>query len=170
MDGEEGSGIRLSKRFADGKVTGGLEVDYKTKSGTAWSHSFLNQKPWHPLSYPNQRRKWIAEQTHAQHDRRAEEVAREVRILHGLEFPLLLIQFVSSSLHPFFPWILQFAQEQEFFKQAALISKKEREKVSFFKFLSQIRGFSYSDLVLSTLLWVLILRTTLFHKLPNALD
>ncbi|CAH2078552.1 unnamed protein product [Thlaspi arvense] len=98
MDGEEGSGIRLSKRFAGGKVTGGLEVEYKTKSGTAWSHSFLNQKPWHPLSYPNQRRKWIAEQTHAQHDRRAEEVARE------------------------------FAQEQEFFKQAALISNKEREK------------------------------------------
>ncbi|KAG7621049.1 CBF1-interacting co-repressor CIR N-terminal domain [Arabidopsis suecica] len=108
MDGEgEGSGIRLSKRFAGGKVTGGsLEVDYKTKSGTAWSHSFLNQKPWHPLSYPNQRRKWIAEQTHAQHDRRAEEVARE------------------------------FAQEQEFFKQAALISKKEREKIETMKAVS----------------------------------
>ncbi|CAA7054908.1 unnamed protein product [Microthlaspi erraticum] len=107
MDGEEGSGIRLSKRFNDGKVTGGsLEVDYKTKSGTAWSHSFLNQKPWHPLSYPNQRRKWIAEQTHAQHDRRAEEVARE------------------------------FAQEQEFFKQAALISKKEREKIEMMKAVS----------------------------------
>ncbi|CAN8240911.1 unnamed protein product [Cochlearia groenlandica] len=81
MDGEEGSGICLSKRFAGGKVTGtSLEVDYKTKSGTAWSHSFLNQKSWHPLSYPNQRRKWIAEQTHAQHDRRAEEVAREIII------------------------------------------------------------------------------------------
>ncbi|ESQ55450.1 hypothetical protein EUTSA_v10024821mg [Eutrema salsugineum] len=107
MDGEEGSGIRLSKRFAGGKVTGGsLEVDYKTKSGTAWSHSFLNQKPWHPLSYPNQRRKWIAEQTNAQHDRRAEEVARE------------------------------FAQEQEFFKQAALISKKEREKIEMMKAVS----------------------------------
>ncbi|CAH8345841.1 unnamed protein product [Eruca vesicaria subsp. sativa] len=108
MDGGgEGSGIRLSKRFAGGKVTGtGLEVDYKTKSGTAWSHNFLNQKPWHPLSYPNQRRKWIAEQTNAQHDRRAEEVARE------------------------------FAQEQEFFKQAALISKKEREKIEMMKAVS----------------------------------
>ncbi|KAL1224730.1 putative zinc finger CCHC domain-containing protein [Cardamine amara subsp. amara] len=107
MDGVEGSGIRLSKRFAGGKVTGGsLEVDYKEKSGTAWSHSFLNQKPWHPLSYPNQRRKWIAEQTHAQHDRRAEEVARE------------------------------FAQEEEFFKQAALISKKEREKIETMKAVS----------------------------------
>ncbi|CAH2078461.1 unnamed protein product [Thlaspi arvense] len=102
MDGEEGSGIRRSKRFAGGKVTGGLEVEYKTKSGTAWSHSFLNQKPWHPLSYPNQRRKWIAEQTHAQHDRRAEEVARE------------------------------FAQEQEFFKQAASSRRKKERRVTLF--------------------------------------
>lgn len=71
MEDEEGGGVRL------GKKTEG-EVDYRTKSGTAWSHSFLNQKPWHPLSYPNQRRKWIAEQTHAQKQRRAEEVSREV--------------------------------------------------------------------------------------------
>ncbi|KAK8947562.1 hypothetical protein KSP40_PGU014808 [Platanthera guangdongensis] len=54
------------------------EVDYKTKAGTSWSHTYLNQKPWHPLSYPNQHRKWIAEQTHANHERHAEEVAREV--------------------------------------------------------------------------------------------
>lgn len=75
MEGEEeGGGIRLSKRFSD---KGGGEVDYKTKSGTAWSHSYLNQKPWHPLSYPNQRRKWIAEQIQAQHQRRTEEVSRE---------------------------------------------------------------------------------------------
>ncbi|RVX02154.1 putative zinc finger CCHC domain-containing protein [Vitis vinifera] len=94
MEEEEGGGIRLSKRLSDK----GGEVDYKDKAGTAWSHSYLNQKPWHPLSYPNQRRKWIAEQTHAQRDRRAQEVARE------------------------------FAQEQEFFRQTALISKKEKEK------------------------------------------
>lgn len=102
MDDEE-RGPRLSKRFdktADG------EVDYKTKSGTAWSHSYLNQKPWHPLSYPNQRRKWIAEQTHAQHERRAEEVARE------------------------------YAQEQEFFRQAALVSRKEKEKMEMMKAVS----------------------------------
>lgn len=78
MEGEEGGGIRLSKRFSDDNKGGaGSEVDYKTKSGTAWSHSYLNQKPWHPLSYPNQRRKWIAEQTHANRERRTEEVARE---------------------------------------------------------------------------------------------
>lgn len=102
MDEEE-RGPKLSKRFNDNKEG---EVDYKTKSGTAWSHNFLNQKPWHPLSYPNQRRKWIAEQTHAQRDRRAEEVARE------------------------------YAQEQEFFRQTALVSKKEKEKMEMMKAVS----------------------------------
>ncbi|KDP37808.1 hypothetical protein JCGZ_06710 [Jatropha curcas] len=102
MEGEEGGGIRLSKRFDDKNG----EVDYKTKAGTAWSHSYLNQKPWHPLSYPNQRRKWIAEQTHAQRQRRSEEVARE------------------------------YAQEQEFFRQTALISKKEKEKIEMMKAVS----------------------------------
>ncbi|GAB4857982.1 hypothetical protein Ancab_015886 [Ancistrocladus abbreviatus] len=101
MEEEEG-GLRLSKRFSDK----GGEVDYKTKAGTAWSHSYLNQKPWHPLSYPNQRRKWIAEQTHAQRLRRADDVARE------------------------------YAQEQEFFRQTALISKKEKEKVEMMQAVS----------------------------------
>lgn len=92
MEGEEG-GIRLSKRFSE-KDKG--EVDYKTKAGTAWSHSYLNQKPWHPLSYPNQRRKWIAEQTHANRERRAEEVAREA----------LIHSFIHSSINPsFLLWI-----------------------------------------------------------------
>ncbi|CAA0838836.1 Uncharacterized zinc finger CCHC domain-containing protein [Striga hermonthica] len=99
---EEGGASRLGKKPSDN----GGEVDYKTKSGTAWSHSFLNQKPWHPLSYPNQRRKWIAEQTHAQRQRRAEEVARE------------------------------YAQEQEFLRQTALISKKEKEKLELMKAVS----------------------------------
>lgn len=100
MDGEEEGGLRLSKRIAKG------EVDYSSKAGTAWSHSYLNQKPWHPLSYPNQKRKWIAEQTDAEKQRRGEEVARE------------------------------FAQEQEFFRQTAAISKKEKEKVEMMKAVS----------------------------------
>ncbi|XP_073306984.1 uncharacterized zinc finger CCHC domain-containing protein At4g19190 [Primulina huaijiensis] len=99
MEDEERGGFRL------GKKTEG-EVDYRTKSGTAWSHNFLNQKPWHPLSYPNQRRKWIAEQTHAQKQRRAEEVSRE------------------------------YAQEQEFLRQTALISQKEKEKLEMMKAVS----------------------------------
>ncbi|KAL5741087.1 hypothetical protein ACOSP7_029951 [Xanthoceras sorbifolium] len=96
MEGDEGglSNERLKK------ITGSSnEVDYKNKSGTAWSHSYLNQKPWHPLSYPNQRRKWIAEQIHSQRRNRSEEVARE------------------------------YAQEQEFFRQTSLISKKDKDKM-----------------------------------------
>ncbi|KAL2608512.1 hypothetical protein R1flu_027085 [Riccia fluitans] len=81
------------------KNPGRKEEDYKHKAGTAWSHSYLNQKPWHPLSYPNQRRKWIAEQTHAMREQQAAEVARE------------------------------FAQEQEFFRQTAQMTKKEQEKL-----------------------------------------
>jgi len=88
-----GSGGGIGRKMAAG------EVELQEKSGTAWSHSYLNQKPWHPLSYPNQRRKWIAEQVHANRSRRQEEVQRE------------------------------FAQEQEFFRQTALFSKKDKEKV-----------------------------------------
>ncbi|XP_043696170.1 uncharacterized zinc finger CCHC domain-containing protein At4g19190 [Telopea speciosissima] len=104
MEEEGGSGSlgKLSKKLSEKAV----EVDYKTKAGTAWSHSYLNQKPWHPLSYPNQRRKWIAEQTDAQRNRRAEEISKE------------------------------FAQEQDFFRQTALISKKEKEKVETMKAVS----------------------------------
>lgn len=105
-DGGGGEIGKLSKKLAERGVVPGEEVDYKTKAGTAWSHSFLNQKPWHPLSYPNQRRKWIAEQTHANRARRTEEVARE------------------------------FAQEQEFFRQTALFSKKEQEKLETMKAVS----------------------------------
>eukprot|EP00271_Cylindrocystis_brebissonii_P011520 TRINITY_DN29362_c0_g1_i1.p1 TRINITY_DN29362_c0_g1~~TRINITY_DN29362_c0_g1_i1.p1 ORF type:complete len:441 (+),score=144.52 TRINITY_DN29362_c0_g1_i1:161-1483(+) len=75
------------------------EVDFKLKSGTAWSHNYLNQKPWHPLSYPNQRRKWIAEQEESQKMKLQKEVARE------------------------------FTQEQDFFKTSALLATKEREKL-----------------------------------------
>ncbi|KAL6001765.1 hypothetical protein ACLOJK_041743 [Asimina triloba] len=140
MDGEGGGGPPpLSKRFYDkDKDKGGGEVDYKTTSGTAWSHSYLNQKPWHPLSYPNQRRKWIAEQTDAQRHRRAEEVAREVCfflsncLLHPSVY-LSLLQHLSSA-SPLLFW--QFAQEQEFFRQTALISKKEKEKVEMMKAVS----------------------------------
>ncbi|XP_047972536.1 uncharacterized zinc finger CCHC domain-containing protein At4g19190 [Salvia hispanica] len=100
MEDGGGGGFRSSKKDKEG------EVDYKTKAGTAWSHSFLNQKPWHPLSYPNQRRKWIAEQTHSQNQRRAEEVARE------------------------------YAQQQDFLRQTALLSHKEKEKLEMMQAVS----------------------------------
>lgn len=141
MDDEE-RGPRLSKRFSDKTADG--EVDYKTKSGTAWSHSYLNQKPWHPLSYPNQRRKWIAEQTNAQQERRAEEVAREVILgQFTIYWSICSISPIThlSDCSRFIPnahnllfcngFVTQYAQEQEFFRQAALVSKKEKEKVRF---------------------------------------
>lgn len=127
MDGEEGGGIRLSKRFSDK----GGEVDFKTKSGTAWSHSYLNQKPWHPLSYPNQRRKWIAEQIQNQRQRRTEEVSREARVSLHKKAHNYFFFFQNCIVRNFNSvWFLQYAQEQEFFRQAALISKKEKEKVA----------------------------------------
>lgn len=94
MEDGGGGGFRSTKKDKDG------EVDYKTKAGTAWSHSFLNQKPWHPLSYPNQRRKWIAEQTHSQNQRRAEEVAREVRTTFPDSFSLS--NFLLLKIRSFF--------------------------------------------------------------------
>ncbi|KAG0497797.1 hypothetical protein HPP92_002488 [Vanilla planifolia] len=97
---------RKNRPWMTGIQAAVADSDYKTKVGTAWSHSYLNQKPWHPLSYPNQRRKWIAEQSHANRERRSEEVARE------------------------------FAQEQEFFRQTALFSKKEKEKMEMMKAVS----------------------------------
>ncbi|PNY08451.1 hypothetical protein L195_g004974 [Trifolium pratense] len=80
MEGEEGGGVRLSKRFNDDK--GGGEVDYKAKSGTAWRHNFLNQNSWHPFVY---------------------------------------------------------AQEQEFYRQTALFSKKDKEKVELMQAVSLCR-------------------------------
>lgn len=107
--GSEGRGAGRTEISLNMKKTSNEEVEYKQKSGTAWSHSYLNQKPWHPLSYPNQRRKWIAEQQNAQKERKAEEVAHE------------------------------FAQQQEFFRQTSVMSKKEKEKVE----ALQAVGFMY---------------------------
>lgn len=90
MEEEEGLGGKKGAGGAEG------EVDYKTKAGTAWSHSYLNQKPWHPLSYPNQRRKWIAEQTHSQRQRRQEEVAREVSLFSLAPSPSPSLSFYIS--------------------------------------------------------------------------
>lgn len=33
-----------------------------SNAGSAWSHNFLNQKPWHPLNFRNQARVFEAEQ------------------------------------------------------------------------------------------------------------
>lgn len=128
MEDDEG-GPRLSKRFSDKDG----EVDYKTKSGTAWSHSYLNQKPWHPLSYPNQRRKWIAEQTHAQRQRRADEIAREVFLFQFSVQSRIIVCFFDSISHL---CCFQYAQEQDFLRQKSLLSQKEKEKVDIMQAVS----------------------------------
>ncbi|CAJ2633307.1 unnamed protein product [Trifolium pratense] len=67
---------------------------------------FLTKIPGILLLYPNQRHKWIAEQTHAQREQKTEEVACE------------------------------YAQEQEFYRQTALFSKKDKEKVELMQAVS----------------------------------
>ena len=163
--------LRAGVRGLDAmKKTGNEEVEYKQKSGTAWSHSYLNQKPWHPLSYPNQRRKWIAEQQNAQKARKAEEVAHEVSHIRNAQYSFQSFVFwalvvidvddAERSLLNCFTrrrWsfhscellvsaccgrevrsnvcmrlvVVQFSQQQEFFRQTAEMNRREKEKVSF---------------------------------------
>jgi hypothetical protein len=132
MEGEEGGGVRLSKRFNDDK--GGGEVDYKTKSGTAWSHNFLNQKPWHPLSYPNQRRKWIAEQTHAQRERKTEEVAREASSFpayYSLSISLNLILMSITILHNPLIVFCSMLRSKSFIARQLLSPRRTRKRFGF---------------------------------------
>ncbi|GMH42850.1 hypothetical protein BSKO_10769 [Bryopsis sp. KO-2023] len=42
-------------------------------AGAAWSHGFLNQKPWHPLSFRNQQKKWETEQKHLDREKKIAE-------------------------------------------------------------------------------------------------
>ena len=53
--------------------TAGIKADAKRakeggdkKVGVAWSHNFLNQKPWHPSNFRNQAKVFEAEQRAAQ--------------------------------------------------------------------------------------------------------
>ncbi|CAD7701163.1 unnamed protein product [Ostreobium quekettii] len=45
--------------------------------GVAWSHGFLNQKPWHPSSFRNQQRKFEAEARAMEKAKRIEEGKKE---------------------------------------------------------------------------------------------
>ena len=58
------AGIAPAKGVMDGirKDMQAEKLGLKPKGGTAWSHGFLNQKYWHPLSYRNQERLFKAEQ------------------------------------------------------------------------------------------------------------
>lgn len=57
-------------------------------AGSAWSHNFLNQKPWHPLNYRNQITKWEAEQKKIREDKIREQaqVRRLLLLLQSFSF------------------------------------------------------------------------------------
>jgi lipopolysaccharide biosynthesis glycosyltransferase len=44
-------------------------------AGAAWSHNFLNQKPWHPLNFRNQKMRFEAEEK-AFKDAKANQIAQ----------------------------------------------------------------------------------------------
>jgi len=46
-------------------------------TGVAWSHNFLNQKPWHPLSYRNQKRRFEAQEKSFKDAKTNQEAQRE---------------------------------------------------------------------------------------------
>ncbi|CAI5991335.1 unnamed protein product [Closterium sp. NIES-65] len=86
------------------------EFDYKEKAGSAWSHNYLNQKPWHPMSF--------ASSTLAPFPLPPCFPSLPVfRASHSLPF---LSLFLDSRL--------QFQKEQEYFKQTALLSKQQKAK------------------------------------------
>lgn len=68
------------------------------KAGAAWTHNFLNQKPWHPASFRNRQKVWEAEQDHLRDKKEKDQALQE------------------------------FEQEQEYLKTLAYMSKEEAEK------------------------------------------
>lgn len=45
--------------------------------GVAWTHDFLNKKPWHPMNFRNRVRVWEAEQEHIESEQRKERGRQE---------------------------------------------------------------------------------------------
>lgn len=67
-------------------------------AGVAWTHDFLNKKPWHPMNFRNQARVWEAEQQHLADERR-KQIAKE-----------------------------EFEAEQEYLKTVSMLSAEEQDK------------------------------------------
>lgn len=66
--------------------------------GVAWTHDFLNKKPWHPMNFRNRARVWEAEQRN-QEDQASKERARR-----------------------------EFEAEQHYLKTISMLSPEERER------------------------------------------
>ena len=93
------AGIAPAKGVMDGirKDMQAEKLGLKPKGGTAWSHGFLNQKYWHPLSYRNQERLFKAEQEEEAKKKRNELAKKE------------------------------FAEQAELFKNTELLSQSDRD-------------------------------------------
>ena len=66
--------------------------------GVAWTHDFLNKKPWHPMNFRNRVRVWETEQQHYEEEQRKERGRQE------------------------------FEAEQEFLKTISMLSAEEQER------------------------------------------
>ena len=66
--------------------------------GVAWTHDFLNKKPWHPMNFRNRVKVWEAEQEHTK-DQQLKERGRQ-----------------------------EFEAEQEYLKTLSMLSAEEQEK------------------------------------------
>lgn len=53
-----------------------LTGEHTRGHGVAWSHNYLNQKPWHPSSFRNQRDLFMAEEKNAKE--KAANIAAQV--------------------------------------------------------------------------------------------
>eukprot|EP00877_Chromochloris_zofingiensis_P009822 jgi/Chrzof1/5093/Cz15g11060.t1 len=63
-------------------------------AGAAWSHNFLNQKPWHPLNFRNQVKKWEAEQQTTADQKAKEQAQAEFQ---AEQEKLQALQFLSKE-------------------------------------------------------------------------
>ena len=61
-------------------------------TGRAWTHDFLNKKPWHPSSFRNQVRVWEAEQEELEKEKKDKRIREEYLAEKEYEKQLLLLE------------------------------------------------------------------------------
>ncbi|KAG2430230.1 hypothetical protein HXX76_010328 [Chlamydomonas incerta] len=59
------------------KQTGDYDPKNPNGTGMAWTHNFLNQKPWHPMSFKNRMKVWEHEQDKVEGDKIKEKAQAE---------------------------------------------------------------------------------------------
>jgi hypothetical protein len=61
-------------------------------TGRAWTHDFLNKKPWHPSSFRNQVRVWEAQQEELEKEKKDKRIREEYLAEKEYEKQLLLLE------------------------------------------------------------------------------